>query len=313
MVKAYSVFDDFSLSALKLLNDNGVDVTVLRAGDSRPSGNELKKIIEDYDVIIISTGQKITEEMFENVSSFKIIATASIGIDHISVPENKKRLIKIVNAPTANRLSVAEHVFGLILALNKQFIDARKIAAEGKNKSFMNLKPHDINGKTMGLIGAGGISTEILKMAKLFGFNCKIWTFNPDKHRDLLDYGVEFLELDKLIKVSDIISVNLPYTKNTDNLISSQLIGLMKNDATFISISRSEVVDNLALLRKAKENSNFKVGLDVDSNYVYNMWDNNMINVIVTPHIAGGTVEARQRMFEEVCRNIIKELKVKSI
>ncbi len=303
---AYSVFDDFPKSASELLEKNNIKVILHPKGKERPCGNELKKLIDEYDIIIISTAQKITENMLKNTPPCKkIIATASIGTDHISIPDDKKNIIKVVNAPNANKISVAEHIFGLIIALKKQFIDGKITAALGKNKKEMRYKPHDLYGLTIGIIGAGGTAGAVLKMAKAFGMERISWTRNPEKHTDLSDDGVVFTELDELIKSSDIISLNLPYTPETEGIISASRINNMKNNAVFISVSRSELTDNAHLFKKARDNDCFCIGMDVDADKVFGMWNENMKNVIVTPHIAGGTVEARIRMFNEVSTNIL--------
>ena len=257
-MRAYSVFDDFPQSAVDILGRNNISVTILQKGKERPAGDELKRLIEVYDIIIISTAQKMPEYMFADINTPKIIATASIGVDHIHVPEDKCGIIKVVNAPKANRISVAEHTFALILTLKKQLIEGRATAAAGKSKKEMQYKPHDLYGSTIGVIGAGGTAGAVLDMAKAFGMNRIAWTRDRKKHMELVDDGVKFTELDELLKKADIISLNLPYTPETDGLISAERIKLMKNDAAFISASRSELTDNAALLRKAAENSSCK-------------------------------------------------------
>ncbi len=295
---AYSVFDDFPQDAVDILTAAGIRVTLHPQGMPRPAGEELKALLEKYDVLIISTAQVLTEEMFAAVSSPKIIGTASIGIDHIHVPEGKKDLITICNAPEANRISVAEHTFALILALKKHLTQGRRTATQGKSKKAMDFSPTDLQGSRLGVVGAGGTAGAVLRLARAFGLECCCWTAHPERHRDL-DW-VEFVPLDTLMAQADILSVNLPLTSQTRGLIGRKQIARMKDDAIFISLSRAEITDNEALFQKARECPAFRVGLDMDAPKVAGLWDETMDNVIVTPHIGGGTVQARKRMFREV-------------
>ena len=305
-MKAFSIFDDFPPSAIALLEKHDISITLNLKGKDRPSGNVLKSLLKDYDVLFISTAQKMPEEMFEDVSTLKIIGTASSGVDHIHIPSEKHHLIKIANAPLANRSTVTEHTFALLLSLRKQLIEGRSTAAQGLTKRSMVGKPVDLYGSTMGVIGAGGIASTVLRMARSFGMNCLCWTLHPENHDDLCEEGVSFVNIDTLLKKSDIVSVNIPLSEKTKNLISQERIGLMKETATFISTSRLEISDNRALMEKAWRCPYFSVGMDVDAATIKDLWDQSMNNVIVTPHIGGGTIESRIRLFNECAENVIK-------
>ena len=156
----------------------------------------------------------------------------------------------------------------------------------------------------MGLIGAGKISREVIKIAKVFNMKIYCNTLNPEKHQDLLQQGVEFVALDTLLSNSDIITVNIPLTEESRNLISKDKIGLMKKTATFINTSRAEIVDINQLIKYADENDTFYVGLDIDAEYYKDILGKKRNNVIVTPHISGVTQEAIKRMDIELVNNI---------
>lgn len=307
-MKAYSIFNDLTEESINLLENNGIQLTILPKGQERPSGDALKKIIEEYDIVLISTAQKMPEEMFENITSPRIIASASIGIDHIHVPENKKDFIKIVNAPKSNRLSVAEHTLGLIIYLLKYMGVGNKVSSRGEKKTAIGYSPRELSGKTLGVIGGGGTATELIRIANLLGVKCLCYTNFVEMHGHLKPY-VTFVDLETLFKESDIVSVNLPLTSETEGMVTKELIDSMKDDGIFVSVCRAELVDNKALFDRAKRDPNFRVALDLDADKVYGMWDDSMNNVVVTPHIAGGTVEARQKMFLEVAENIVAALK----
>lgn len=304
-MRAYSIFDDFPQSSIDMLTNNGIEVTLLPKGGERPNGDALKNILDEYDIIFISTAQKMPEEMFADITTPKIIGTASSGTDHIHIPENKKEFIKVANATHANRTTVTEHTFALILTLKKQLIEGRHTAFMGKSKKTMSAKPIDLLGSTIGVVGAGGIASTVLHYSKAFGMNRLCWTLNPEKHKDLNEDGVEFVDLDTLLKSSDVISVNIPLSEKTNNLISKEKVSLIKDSAVFVTTSRTEITDNEALFAKAKSCLSFGLGMDVDSEKVVGMWNEDMQNVIITPHIGGGTIESRIRLFNECCINTI--------
>ena len=241
-MRAFSIFDDFPESSISILRKKGVEVDVLPKGQERPSGLELEALLSEYDILFISTAQVIPEELFLGINSPRIIGTASSGVDHIHIPSNKSDLIKVVNAAEANRITVAEHIFALILTLSKNLIEGRKIALAGKTKKELASLPKDLVGSTIGVVGAGSIAGTVLKMASSFGMKRLCWTPHPDSHNDLKSDGVFFVNIDELIHNSDIVSISIPLSKLTTNLINSDRISLLKEDAVFVSTSRSEVV-----------------------------------------------------------------------
>ena len=173
----------------------------------------------------------------------------------------------------------------------------------------MSARSNDISNSSIGIIGAGKISREVIKIAKVFNMRIYCNTLNPEKHQDLLKEGVEFVDLDKLLNISDIVTVNIPLNEESKNLISKNKIRLMKKTATFINTSRAEIVDMEELIKYADENDTFNVGLDIDAENYKEMLRTKRNNVIVTPHIAGVTKEAIERMDVELANNIIEYLR----
>ena len=174
-------------------------------------------------------------------------------------------MIHVINIKNANTISVAEHIFSLILALNKRLYESNNLVLQKKgNKKNFNETPDDISNKKLGLIGAGNITREVIKIAKVFNMQLSCYTRNPNNHKDLLNYDVVFKSLDEILKESDIINVSIPLTEETKYLISKDKIELMKPTTTFINTSRVDIVDTKALIEKADKYSTFYVGLDID-------------------------------------------------
>lgn len=299
-MRIYSIFDDFDTRAIDIIKESGIELSVHPLGQPRPNNMQMKKILETYDGVIIGTSQKITPDMFDNIGSFKIIATASVGLDHINIPDKNKNDVIVFNTPTANAQSVAEYTIATILSCVKRLEEGKQLYVEGKNNKHLLKKPEDVFGKTIGVIGAGNISQRIMQYADMLGMSVVYWTAHPDKY----DLPYEYVTLDQLALRSDFISVNLPNNSGTKGIISKNLIDKMKEDCVFISVSRLPAIDIDALIDKAQQHTSFyvNVDIDIDDNVVKNI--QNMKNISITPHIAGGTIETRKRMFVEVAEKI---------
>lgn len=303
-MNAYSIFDDFGEEATHIIEQVGIRLTIRPSELPRPDDTEMKKILETYDCVIIGTSQKISTNMFEDITRPKIIGTASVGVDHIQIPEKKKHIITIINAPKANAQSVAEFTIGCALSCCKRLMEGSSLYMQGKNNKFLISRPQDLKDKIIGVIGAGNISMRIMEFAAFLDMKILCWTANPDKHSELEKNGIRFTSLDELVKTADVISVNLPNKEETKGIISSAMVDNMKDTAIFISVSRLATINLDALLKKAKEHPNFYVCIDID---VDTEVVNKIVkchNVLITPHIGGGTVETRKRMFKEVAVHI---------
>ncbi len=308
MKKALSLISDLSIEAKNILKDNNIELTISDL-DNPPNTQELIALLKEHDILIIGVRTKVSKEILEHIKEPKIIATLSIGLDHIDKEVRESKLIHVLNIKNANTISVAEHIFALILALNKRIYESNNLVLQQKgHKKNLYERPEDVSNKKLGLIGAGNITKEVIKIAKVFNMPISCYTKNPDKHKDLLDYDVVFKTLDEVLKESDIINVSIPLTEGTNNLISKEKIALMKNTATFINTSRTDVVDTKELIEKALKFQTFYVGLDIDLDEHKELLSQYRNNVIVTPHIAGVSRQAIERMDIEIANNIVSYL-----
>ena len=133
MLRAYSVFKDLDKKACEILTNAGIELE-LSTSEERPNKEELLKLLNDYDILIIGVKERLTEDMLKAINNKKIIATLSIGVDHIDNSFFESNLIKVINCQTSNVISVAEHIFSLILSLKKRIIEANDIAMKGGTK-----------------------------------------------------------------------------------------------------------------------------------------------------------------------------------
>ena len=307
MLKAYSIFKDLDQKACEIITNAGIQLE-LSQKEERPKKEELIELLKNYDILIIGVKEKFTQDMLKEVNCKKVIATLSIGLDHIDKSFFESEYIKVINCPTANVISVAEHIFSLILSLKKRIIEANDISIKGGTKKDLSRRSQDISGSTIGMIGAGKIAKEVIKIAKVFDMKIVCYTLHPEKHQDLSEQDIQFLNLDELLANADIITVNIPLNEASENLISNDKIRLMKKSATFINTSRAEIVDMNALMKYADENETFYVGLDIDVENYKEILNVKRKNVIITPHIAGVTQQAIERMDIELANNIKRYL-----
>lgn len=309
MKKAYCVFDGFNKNAIKVIKESGIDLTINQS-KNRPNGDELISLLENYDILIIGVFSKLTADMIRYVKKPKIIATLSVGLDHIDKVFFESPLVTIVNITTANVVSVAEHIFSLILALNKRVFESNKLVLEREgHRNNVHERPEDISYKTLGLIGCGNITNEVIKIANVFHMKIRCYTKNPDKYRELENQGVVFVSLDEVMKESDIINVSISLNQETKGLISKEKINLMKTTATFINTSRTEVVDTKSLIEYADLYDTFYVGLDIDIDEYKDLLSKYRSNVIITPHTAGISKQAIDRMDMELAQKIVNLVK----
>ncbi len=308
MLKAYSIIKNLDKKACEIIRNNGIQLDISNS-DKRPDKQGLIKLLDKYDILIIGIEDKFTKDMLPIITKKKVIATLSVGLDHIDRAFLENDNFKIINCQNSNVLSVAEHILALILALKKRIIEANDISLRGENRRNLSMRSNDITASIFGIIGAGKISREVIRISKVFDMKIICNTLNPEKHQDLIKQGVKFVSLDEVLSNADIITINIPLTEENRNIISKEKIRLMKKTATFINTSRGELVDINELINYADENKTFNVGLDIDVENYKDILNKKRNNVIVTPHIAGVTKEAVERMDVEVANRLVEYIK----
>ena len=308
MLKAYSIIKNLDKKACEIIRNNGIQLDISNS-DKRPDKQGLIKLLDKYDILIIGIEDKFTKDMLPIITKKKVIATLSVGLDHIDRAFLENDNFKIINCQNSNVLSVAEHILALILALKKRIIEANDISLRGENRRNLSMRSNDITASIFGIIGAGKISKEVIRISKVFDMKIICNTLNPEKHQDLIKQGVKFVSLDEVLSNADIITINIPLTEENRNIISKEKIRLMKKTATFINTSRGELVDINELINYADENKTFNVGLDIDVENYKDILNKKRNNVIVTPHIAGVTKEAVERMDVEVANRLVEYIK----
>ncbi len=299
-------------AGLKLLREKGISFDV---GTSKlpPTKKELVKALKkkSYDGIISFLTDPIDKEVFDSCPTAKVCANFSVGYNNIDIEEAKKRNICASNTPGTSVIAVAEHTVALILALTTRLNEGDRFMRQGKYKGWdpYLLIGTDLKGKTLGLIGAGQIGTEVAKMLHYgFGVNILYSDIVPNLEIEKVP-GTIKKETFEILKEADIISLHVPLLPTTHHLINKESLKMMKKTSFLINTSRGPVVDEKALVSALKKGTIKGAALDV---YEFEPKLTpgliKLSNVILTPHIASARQSARDMMAEIAAKNIIAAL-----
>ncbi|MGC8727573.1 MAG: NAD(P)-dependent oxidoreductase [Thermoplasmata archaeon] len=267
--------------------------------------NDLSLDKYEAEVLVATTFTKLSRKELEKFPNLKYIQIASTGYDNVDISYVKEKGIALCNIPIANKQSVAEHVIAFSLVFLK---DMMFLNQEMKSGNWPMLTgSRDLEGKAFGIVGMGMIGIQLAKRLLPFNVTILYYDIRRMKEEDEAKYGLNYMELDDLIKNADIISIHLPLTDKTRGMFGEREFSMMKDGAIFINTARGEIVDMDALL-KAIKTKGIKAGLDVfpEEPPDFNSEIFKMDNVIVSPHIAGVTLESQQRFLTETISNVLR-------
>lgn len=272
--------------------------------NSAPQDDEEKiKRSEDADIVMLAN-MPLRKNVLEKCSKLKIISVAFTGVDHIDMDYCKANDIMVCNCSGYANEAVCELVFGMVVDLYRNIFAADEAVRTGKTK--VGLNQFELCGKKFGIIGAGAIGLKVANVAKAFGCDVYVYSRTP-KDID----GIKFVSLDDLLSNCDVISVHVPLTKQTKDLINAENITKMKPTSLLINTARGPVVNAKALADALKNNIIAGAGVDVFDNEPPIAMDNPLLNapnVVLTPHIGFATKEAMEKRAVIAFTNINKYL-----
>ena len=290
--------DGLEISAINKIKKNGIYIET-----NHLDKEELIENIKNYDVLVVRSNTKVTSDVLEAGAkgNLKLVIRAGVGIDNIDLDYAKKVGIKVSNTPDASSDSVAELALGHMFSVARYIAVANYTMRNGQwNKK--QYKGSEIAGKILGIIGMGRIGKALAGKAEALGM--KIIYADVLGKQDNLAY--EFMDLDNLLKVSDYVSLHVPYDKDKGALISSREISMMKEGSVIINCARGKVVDEEALLEGLNSGKLAGAGIDVfEQEPSKNTELINHERVSVTPHIGASTKEAQERIGKEVAAIVI--------
>ncbi len=298
------VCDAIANEGVELLKSKGIEVVDL----TNVPKEELKNHVGDLDAIIVRSATKVRKEIIDAAKKLKVIGRAGVGLDNIDVEYAKSKGIKVLNTPGATSISVAELTIGLILAV------MRKVAygdREMRNGAWPKKKCKGIEmyGKTLGIIGIGRIGKEVAKRAHAFGMKVIYYDAHHINDEQAAELGVEFRELDDLLKESDVVTLHIPLVPETKHLINRERINIMKDGAILINAARGGIVDENALYEALKSGKLYGAALDVYENEP--LKESKLFeldNIVMTPHIGAQTKEGQARSGVEIAEKIAQVL-----
>jgi D-3-phosphoglycerate dehydrogenase len=306
------ISDTLQEEGIQILQENGFEVVK----NFSITPDELKKEIGKYNGIIVRSRTKLTAEILNEAKNLKVIGRAGAGVDNIDVNKASQMGIEVLNTPEAPAISVAEFALGLMFALTRYISVADKTMHKGEWNKNQYLG-YTLYGKKLGLVGFGNIGKELAKRANALGMHVGIYSrfsAGPKAIEEAKKMGCFiYSSLEDLLKDVDIISLHLPATSKTENIINKETIHLMKENAIIINTARGQLIDEKALLVALKEKRIGGAALDVYKKEPLqddSLWKFEE-NLILTPHIASQSIENQLQAATIIAEKIVKFLKKK--
>jgi len=215
------------------------------------TADELKSIIGQYEALVVRSQTQVTKEIIEAGERLVVVGRAGVGVDNIDIGAATTKGIIVVNAPTGNTISAAEHTIALMMALARNIPQANASlkAGQWRRNDFMGI---EVRGKTIGLIGLGNVGSEVAKRAR--GLEMKVLAFDPfiSKER-AANLQVEIVTLEEVLRNSDFISLHVPLTEQTRGMINEQALSMVKPTARLINTARGDLINEEALTKAIRE------------------------------------------------------------
>ncbi|MGB9677927.1 MAG: hydroxyacid dehydrogenase, partial [Candidatus Ratteibacteria bacterium] len=251
------ITEPFEKEGKEILMNEGFEVNEV----GKISHDDLIKIINPYDVLIVRSGTKVTKEVIEKGENLKIIGRAGVGLDNIDIEAATLNGVIVMNAPEGNTISAAEHTIGLIFSLARNIPIANQTLKMGKweKKKFLGT---ELYGKTLGIIGLGRIGKRVASVAK--GVGMKVIGYDPYvKEEEIRELGITMVNFEGILKQADIITFHLPLKDETYHLISDKEFEIMKDGVMIVNCARGGIIDEEALVRYLKKGKIKGAALDV--------------------------------------------------
>ena len=266
---------------------------------NKPSQEELKELIKDYNGLLIRSEVKVTSDIIDVAGKLKFIGRAGTGVDNVDKEAATKKGIIVANVPGGNTISAAEHTIGIMLSLVRYIPESYKSLKNRKwdRKNFVGT---ELFGKILGLIGLGRIGSEVAKRLNAFGM--KVIAYDPFANQEAAkNNNIELKSIDEVFAQADYISIHSPLNDSTRGMINADAIKKMKDGVRIINCARGPIVNEKDLSDAIKSGKVAGAAIDVFAKEPPEDWT--LIDtdkVVVTPHLAASTDEAQVRIAREI-------------
>ncbi|NRB36047.1 MAG: phosphoglycerate dehydrogenase [Rhodobacteraceae bacterium] len=299
------VSDKLSETAVQIFRDRGIDVDFMP--DLGKDKDKLAELIGQYDGLAIRSATKVTPTILQAATNLKVVGRAGIGTDNVDKEAASKKGVIVMNTPFGNMITTAEHAIAMMFAVARQIPEASESTHAGKweKSKFMGV---ELTGKTLGVIGAGNIGGIVCDRAR--GLKMKVIAYDPFLGEEKAEkMGVEKVELDELLTRADFITLHVPLTDQTRNILSREALEKTKKGVRIINCARGGLVDEEALAEMLQSGHVAGAAFDVFS--VEPAKDNplfNLPNVVCTPHLGAATTEAQENVALQVAEQMANYL-----
>ncbi|WP_118132532.1 phosphoglycerate dehydrogenase [Oceanicella sp. SM1341] len=296
------ISDKLSDAAVQIFRDNGVEVDF--QPDLGKDAAKLAEIIGNYDGLAIRSATKATADLIAKADNLKVIGRAGIGVDNVDIPAASAKGIVVMNTPFGNSITTAEHAIAMMFACARQIpeADASTRAGKWEKSKFMG---SEITGKTLGVIGCGNIGSVVASRA--IGLRMKVIAYDPFLSAErATEMGVEKIEdVEDLLARADFVTLHLPKTQTTANLLNADRIAKMKKGARLINCARGGLVDEAAVAEALKSGHLAGAAFDV---FAEEPAKDNVLfsapNIVCTPHLGASTSEAQENVALQVAEQM---------
>ncbi len=268
---------------------------------------ELLEKVKGKDALLCLLTDTINEDVIEAGEDLKVISNYAVGYDNIDVGSATEKGIAVTNTPGVLTEATAEIAWSLMMSVARNVVEGdkfvRKDNFEGWDPTLM--LGHELHGKTLGIIGMGNIGGKVAEISQ--GFDMDVIYYNRSRNEEAeKKLGAEFVELDELLSKSDFVSLHVPLTEETEEMIGEQELEKMSEDSYLINTARGEVVDEDALVETLKDGGIAGAGIDVYANEPHGANPNyyELDNVVLTPHLGSATYKAREAMAKMAADNL---------
>jgi D-3-phosphoglycerate dehydrogenase len=295
------VSDALSETAVQIFRDRGIDVTF---DPSLGKDKErLAQVLGEYDGLAIRSATKVTEKLLAAAPRLRVIGRAGIGVDNVDIPAASRRGVIVMNTPFGNSITTAEHAIALMMALARQIPEANASTHSGKweKSRFMGV---ELTAKTLGIIGCGNIGSIVAERA--LGLRMKVLAYDPFLSEErALKLGVHKVELDELLARADFISLHVPLTDRTRNILSAEALAATKPGVRIVNCARGGLIDEAALAEAIRSGHVAGAALDVFAEEPATESPLfGMPNVVCTPHLGASTTEAQENVALQVAEQM---------
>jgi D-3-phosphoglycerate dehydrogenase len=300
------VSDDIGSHGIDILQAAGDAVCDVKTG---LSPDELLRVLGEYDALIVRSATKVTEAVLEAASNLKIIGRAGMGVDNIDVTAATQRGVIVMNTPSANSVATAEQTMALMLATTRHTAAAHQTVAEGRWERE-KYAGNELSGKTLGIVGFGRIGRLVAARAQ--AFDMEVIAFDPYVSEEVAqDTGVTLVNLDDLYAKSDYITLHVPSSPNTDNMISADAIRRMKDGVVIVNAARGTLIEETDLADALASGKVRAAGIDVYRTEppAANHPLIGLPNVVHTPHLGASTAEAQRDVSAQIAGQVLDALR----